>query len=173
MRRCPTGGGACPAGHTAVSAVELRALSPSDDELLSSLEQQDDVWEFVGTLPLPDEEHPHHLFVIVEGGASVGVAGLVRSPAFGGTDFELLCALRSEAQGRGLAKQACALVMAWGFDTLELERVIASIGDGNDGARSIATKLGMTAVRSGPLGRTVYVKDRETRQREPHPRRSP
>jgi len=44
---------------------------------LSSLEQQDDVWEFVGTLPLPDEEHPHHLFAIMEGQASVGVAGLV------------------------------------------------------------------------------------------------
>ena len=167
MRRCPTGGGACPAGHTAVRAVELRPLSQSDDELLGSLEQQDDVWEFVGTLPLPDEEHPHHLFVIVEGGASVGVAGLVRSPALDGTDFELLCALRSEAQGRGLAKQACALVMAWGFDTLKLERVIASIGDGNDGARSIAAKLGMTASGSGPRGTTVYVKERGKRKRGP------
>src|SRR5438552_17639303 len=116
MRRCPTGGGACPAGHTAVSAGELRALSPSDDELLSSLEQQDDVWEFVGTLPLPDEEHPHHLLVIADGGASVGVAGLVRSPVFGGNDFELLCALRSEAQGRGRAQQAVARVMTCGSD---------------------------------------------------------
>jgi len=125
--------------------VELRPLTPSDDELLSALEQQDDVWEFVGTLPLPDEEHPHHLFAIVEGKASVGVAGLVTSQALEGKDFELLCALRSEAQGRGVAKQACMLVMAWGFDALKLERVVACIGDGNDGARSIATKLGMTA----------------------------
>src|SRR5947207_15167542 len=116
MRRCPTGGGACPAGHTAVSAVELRALSPSDDELLSALEQQDDVWEFVGTLPLPDEEHPHHLFAIVEGKASVGVAGLVTSQALEGRDFELLCALRAEAQERGVSQQACRLVIAWGCD---------------------------------------------------------
>src|SRR5213080_5123603 len=127
MRRCPTGGGACPAGHTAVSAVELRPLSPPDDELLSSLEQQEDVWEFVGTLPLPDEEHPHHLFAIIEGRASVGVAGLVKSQALDGTDFELLCALRSEAQGRGFAKQACTLVMAWAFDTLKLERVMTRV----------------------------------------------
>jgi len=145
--------------------VELRPLSPSDDDLLVSLEQQEDVWEFVGTLPLPDEEHPHHLFAIVEGQASVGVAGLVRSQALDRTDFELLCALRSEAQGRGFAKQACTLVLAWAFDTLKLERVIASIGDGNDGARSIATKLGMTALSSGPPGRTVYVKDRGKRKR--------
>ena len=143
--------------------MELRPLSQSDDELLSSLEQQEDVWEFVGTLPLPDEEHPHHLFAIIDGQARVGVAGLVRSQALGGNDFELLCALRSEAQGRGFAKQACKLAMAWGFDTLKLERIIACIGDGNDGARSIATKLGMTALRSGPPGTTVYVRLREER----------
>ena len=141
--------------------MELRPLNQSDDELLSSLEQQEDVWEFIGTLPLPDGEDPHHLFAIIDGQASVGVAGLVRSPALDGTDFELLCALRSEAQGRGLAKQACKLAMAWGFDTLKLERIIACIGDGNDGARSIATKLGMTELSSGPPGTTVYVKHRE------------
>src|SRR5437879_13176597 len=107
--------------------MELRPLNPSDDELLGSLEQQDDVWEFVGTLPLPDEEHPHHLFAIVEGKASVGVAGLVRSQALEGKDFELLCALRSEAQGRGLAKHACMLVMHRGLDTVELERGLRCI----------------------------------------------
>lgn len=145
--------------------MELRPLNPSDDELLSSLEQQEDVWEFVGTLPLPDEENPHHLFAIIEGQTSVGVAGLVRSQALGGTDFELLCALRSEAQGRGLAKEACKLAMAWAFDTAKLDRVIACIGDSNDGARAIATKLGMTAVGSGPPGTTVYVKDRVKHKR--------
>jgi len=156
-----------------LTPVELRPLTPSDDELLSALEQQDDVWEFVGTLPLPDEEHPHHLFAIVEGKASVGVAGLVRSQALEGKDFELLCALRSEAQGRGFAKQACMLAMAWGFDTLKLERVIACIGDGNDGARSIATKIGMTELGAGPPGATVYVKDRGKRKHGPKQSRSP
>ena len=140
--------------------MELRPLSQSDDELLMSLEQQDDVWEFIGTLPLPDEDHPHHLFTIVDGQVKVGVAGLVKSSALDGTDFEVLCALRSEAQGRGYAKQACKLAMAWGFDTLKLDRIIACIGDGNDGARSIATKLGMTELCSGPPGSTVYVKAR-------------
>src|SRR2546430_17678158 len=89
--------------------------------LFRSLEQQEDVWEFVGTLPLPDEENPHHLFAIIEGQASEGVAGLVRSQALGGTDFELLCALRSEAQGRGLAKEACKLAMAWASHTAKLD----------------------------------------------------
>src|SRR5438046_4959959 len=100
---------------------------------------------------------------MVEGKASVGVAGLVRSQALEGKDFELLCALRSEAQGRGLAKQACMLVMAWGLDTLKLERVVACIGNGNDGASSIATKLGVTAWGSGARGTKVCVRDSETR----------
>lgn len=147
--------------------MELRPLSQSDDELLSSLELQDDVWEFIGTLPLRQAGHPDHVFAIMEGQASVGVAGLVRSRALDGSDFELLCALRSEAQGRGLAKQACKMVMAWAFDTIKLERVIACIDDGNDGARSIASKLGMTELCAGPPGRTVYVKHRDDMKRLP------
>ncbi len=98
--------------------------------------------------------------------STVARRGKPPSPqALGGTDFELLCALRSEAQGRGLAKEACKLAMAWAFDTAKLDRVIACIGDGNDGARAIATKLGMTAVGSGPPGTTVYVKDRVKHKR--------
>jgi len=55
--------------------------------------------------------------------------------------------------------------MAWAFDTAKLDRVIACIGDGNDGARAIATKLGMTALGSGPPGTTVYVKNRVKHKR--------
>src|SRR2546428_12006803 len=110
MRRCPTGGGACPAGHTAVRAVELRPLSQSDDELLSSLEQQDDVWEFVGTLPLPDEENPHHLFAIVDGQATVGVAVLVRSPAGGGGGMRVTVGVRFVAHRGGGAEEGCERV---------------------------------------------------------------
>lgn len=141
--------------------MELRPLTQSDDDLLGALAQQEDVWEFVGTLPVPDEDHPHHLFVIVEGQVRVGVAGLVRSHVLDGSDFELLCALKSELQGRGFAKQACTLAMAWGFDTFKLDRILACISDGNDGARSIATKLGMTALCSAPPGTTVYVRYRD------------
>src|SRR2546427_6384050 len=77
------------------------------------------------------------------------------------------------SQGRGLAKEACKLAMAWAFDTAKLERVIACIGDGNDGARAIATKLGMTELGSGPSGTTVYVKDRGKRKRVPKQGRNP
>ena len=145
-------------------AVELRPLNESDDELLRSLEQQqEDVWEFIGTLPTPDAGRAHHLFAGMEGEASVGIAGLVSTQALDGRDYELLCAMRSEAQLHGFAKQACRLVLAWSFETAKLERVIACIDDSNESARAIAATLGMSALCAGPPHRTVYVKYRGER----------
>lgn len=147
--------------------MELRPLGTADQDLLTSLEEQDDVWEFIGTLPLVPAQQGPPLFAVVEGETSVGIAGLVPSRALGGDDFELLCALKEEAQTRGLAKQACKLVMSWAFDTAKLDRVIACIDEGNEPARTIATKLGMRALGSTPPKRTVYVKYRNERPAAP------
>ena len=138
--------------------MELRPLTDSDYDFLVSLQRQDDVWEFIGTLPLPGEGHTHHLFAISEGDQRLGFAGLVRSPALEGNDFEVLCAVRSEVQQRGVAKQACQLVLAWAFGTAHLDRVIACIDDSNEPARAIALKIGMTELATRPPNRTVYVK---------------
>lgn len=137
--------------------MELRPLKESHSELLSSLQRQEDVWEFVGTLPIAASDQ-HHLFAIMEGELSLGFAGLVKSQTVDGNDFELLCAIRSEVQQRGIAKRACQLVLAWAFDTAKLERVIACIDDSNQPARAIALKLGMTELAPRPPARTVYVK---------------
>lgn len=143
--------------------MELRPLDLSHYDMLSSLQQQDDVWEFIGSLPLPQEEDPHHLFAIMDNQVSVGFAGLVRTQALEGKDFELLCAMRADAQLRGLATQACKLVLAWAFETAKLDRVIASIDDANQAAQAIAITLGMKALCTAPPGRTVYVKYRDER----------
>ena len=139
--------------------MELRPLGAADHELLASLEEQDDVWEFIGTLPLAPGEGPP-LFAVVEGHDPVGIAGLVPSRALDAADFEILCAMKSEAQTRGLAKQACKLVMSWAFDTAHLERIIASIDEDNEPARRIATTLGMKEAGTAPPRRTVFVKYR-------------
>ena len=138
--------------------MELRPLNKTHDDLLSSLQLQEDVWEFIGTLPEPAEGDAGHLFAIMEGQVSVGFAGLVPSQAAGGSDFELLCAVRSEAQLRGAAKHACELVLHWAFNTAKLDRVIACIDDENEAARAIAGKIGMTELGPYPPHRTVYVK---------------
>jgi RimJ/RimL family protein N-acetyltransferase len=139
--------------------MELRPLTPSDAELLEALQQQDDVWEFVGQLPEGQGDRSR-LFAIMEGPLAVGVGGLVKSHALEGKDLEVLCAMRSEAQRRGLAKRACELILEWAFDTAKVDRVIASIDDHNEGARSIATKIGMKELRAQPPNRTVFVKYR-------------
>ena len=141
--------------------MELRPLDASHDALLRDLQEQDDVWEFVGSLPEREEGDTHRLFAVIEGQVAVGIGGLIRSPAFDGKDFEVLCAMRSEAQRQGLAKRACQLILAWAFDSAKVERVIACIDDDNEGARSIATKLGMKELCALPPSRTVYVKYRQ------------
>jgi RimJ/RimL family protein N-acetyltransferase len=143
--------------------VDLRPLDASHDDLLRSLQEQDDVWEFVGALPEREEGDAHRLFAVIEGEVAVGIGGLVKSQAFDGSDFEILCVLRSEAQRRGLAKRACQLILAWAFAAGNVERVIACIDDDNAGARSIATKLGMKELCATPPSRTVYVKHRDDR----------
>ena len=141
--------------------MELRPLTPSDAELLEALQQQDDVWEFVGQLPEGQGDRSR-LFAIVEGPLALGVGGLVKSHALEGKDLEVLCAMRSEAQRRGLAKRACELILDWAFDTAKVDRVIASIDDHNEGARSIATKIGMKELCPQPPHRTVFVKYRQS-----------
>jgi RimJ/RimL family protein N-acetyltransferase len=140
--------------------VELRPLDASHDALLRSLEEQEDVWEFVGPLLLPQEGS--HLFAIVEAGVPIGVGGLVPSPHVR-DEVELVCALLEPAQLRGLALRACQLLLAWAFDTARLERVITVIDAHNQGARSVALKLGMRESETLPQSRTVYVKDRDRR----------
>jgi len=144
--------------------MELRPLNQSHFELLNSLQLQDDVWEFIGTLPLPEERQSHHLFAVMEGAVPLGFAGLLQSQATATNDFELVCAMRSEVQTRGMAKQACQLALDWAFNTAKLERVIACIDDSNEAARAIAGKLGMTTLGPERPNRTVYVKYRTERR---------
>lgn len=143
--------------------MELRPLDASHTSLLHSLQEQDDVWEFVGSLPEQGEEDSARLFAVIEGGVPIGVAGLISSRAFEGKDLEVLCAMRSEAQHRGLAKRACELILGWAFETAKLDRVIACIDADNQGARSIAMKIGMKECSAMPPRRIVYVKYRDER----------
>ncbi len=146
--------------------MELLPLNASHNALLQSLQVQEDVWEFLGPLPEPGEGGTHGLFVVMEGGVPLGVGGLIKSQAFDGKDVEVLCAMRSEAQHRGLAKRACELILTWAFETAKVDRVIACIDDHNEGARSIAVKIGMKELCALPPHRTVYAKYRDERTKK-------
>jgi len=141
--------------------MELRPLDSSHDALLRTLEEQEDVWEYVGSMLLPQEGN--YLFAIVEGQVPLGIGGLVKSPTLGSNEYELVCALREDAQLRGLAHQACQLLLNWAFDTGKLEHVATCIASENQAARTVAAKLGMREWRTLPAGRTAFVKYRDDR----------
>lgn len=140
--------------------IELRRFDESHEDLLTALEQQDDVWESVGTLPLSAYDAGNHVFAVMENGEELGFAGLFKSQTAGRGDFELVCATRSEAQHRGLARQACQLVLDWALGEARMERVIACIDDSNQPARAIAAKLGMTELGRASGNRILYAKYR-------------
>lgn len=95
--------------------------------------------------------------VVSHAGAFLGMVGLVpslgpfgRHPAFGGRadaghspEVGMFWAMRPEAEGQGLASEAAGVLMAWAFEHLSLERIVATTE--RDNARSIAVmrRLGM------------------------------
>ncbi len=79
-----------------------------------------------------------------EGGRLVGFAGL--QPLDGGPEVELTFALRSAVWGRGLATEAGAAILRFGFVEAGLDEIVAITRPGNAAARRVLRKLGMRGV---------------------------
>lgn len=69
-------------------------------------------------------------------------------------------ALRSDHWGRGLASDAVALALDWGFRTLALHRIEADIDPGNDASRRLLLRLGFRC--EGLLRERFFVDDEAT-----------
>jgi RimJ/RimL family protein N-acetyltransferase len=67
--------------------------------------------------------------------------------------------LRRDAWGRGYAAEAAQAALAWGWEDLGLEQVIAIVDPRNDASLRVAEKLGMTRGRDRlhPLTRSRLV----------------
>ncbi|MEK7838507.1 MAG: GNAT family N-acetyltransferase, partial [candidate division NC10 bacterium] len=59
-------------------------------------------------------------------------------------DVEVLYAIARRCWGRGLAAEAAGAVLAHGFETLDLPRIVAVTRPQHHASRSVITKLGMT-----------------------------
>ena len=68
---------------------------------------------------------------------------------------EIGYSLRSEHWGKGLAREAVTLALYWGFRTLGLHRIEASIDPRNDASRALLQRLGFTS--EGVLRERYYV----------------
>ncbi|MGE0725993.1 MAG: GNAT family N-acetyltransferase [Alphaproteobacteria bacterium] len=75
-------------------------------------------------------------------GALVGHHGLRFMPEFGET--EVLYALAGHVRGRGYAVEAGRAALAFGFDTLGLDRIMAIALHDNRASRAVMERLGLT-----------------------------
>ena len=81
-----------------------------------------------------------------EGGAFAGFAGLAHQEDWvrGEHKTEVGWRLDRAFWGRGLATEAARASVAYGFETLGLERIISIIQPENRGSRRVAEKAGLT-----------------------------
>lgn len=84
------------------------------------------------------------LWMVEYGGAPVGCCGLRLDDR---RDLvELLYSVDAEYWGRGLATEAARAVIAFAFDTLGLEQLVASVDGPNIASIKVLEKLGMRAL---------------------------
>ncbi len=70
----------------------------------------------------------------------IGFCGLKKLPDLPG-EVDMGFRLAREHWGRGLATEAAAEVLRFGFETLELERIIALVDAGNDRSIRVQTSV--------------------------------
>lgn len=78
-------------------------------------------------------------------GAAIGLAGLRYLPELDAVDIGYR--VLPEAQGHGYAVEACTALLAYARKHLQLDTVIALIGDDNPASQRVASKLGMRLQR--------------------------
>jgi ribosomal-protein-alanine N-acetyltransferase len=82
-----------------------------------------------------------------ESGVFLGRCGLEHLE--GGPDVELGYYFGRAAWGKGYATEAAAAVLAWGFDDLGLDRIVAVVRPFNDASKRVLGKLGFRYVGPG------------------------
>jgi GrpB-like predicted nucleotidyltransferase (UPF0157 family)/predicted acetyltransferase len=98
-----------------------------------------------------EREHGFALWAVVEraSGEVIGHCGLQHLE--GGPEIEVGWALLPSRWGRGYATEAARTAVAFGFDTVGLDEIVAVTLPDNDRSRRVMEKLGMTYA-----GRGVY-----------------
>jgi RimJ/RimL family protein N-acetyltransferase len=160
----------------------LRRPTVEDVDELVAIHAEPAVRRFMGPFDRPEalrwmernqrdwDEHGYGRLAIVEppGGRLLGRTGLKYWPQFGETEVGWV--LRPDAWGRGLATEAAAACLDWGFRNLELSYITAMIRPDNARSIGVAARLGMRPLREDVLmeeGVTVYSVSRTSWARQP------
>ena len=137
--------------------LEHRAMTPSDAKAFFALNSHPEVMKHTGEPPLasideareaiegyPDFEtvgYGRWACVLRESGRVIGFCGLKHLPELDAVDvgYRFL----PEYWGKGLATEACAASLAFGFDELGLEEIIALVLKENAASVRVLEKCGM------------------------------
>jgi [ribosomal protein S5]-alanine N-acetyltransferase len=82
-----------------------------------------------------------YLVLRKRGGVPIGMCGLIKRASL--ADVDVGFAFLPEHRGQGYAHEATAAVLAYGHDTLGLERIVAITSPGNVRSAALLEKLGM------------------------------
>jgi RimJ/RimL family protein N-acetyltransferase len=82
--------------------------------------------------------------VLKQSGELIGDCGIILQEVEGESLYEIGYHLRRDMWGQGLATEAAIACREWGFQTLEVERLISLIRPENVASRRVAERNGMT-----------------------------
>ncbi|MGW6984849.1 GNAT family N-acetyltransferase [Streptomyces sp. NPDC054932] len=138
----------------------LDPYTPADEEGFVALFQDVRVSRWMGDGPAGEDEdralfgriftkvYAEGLFdvwAVRRGGRLVGHAEIKRTDGVDG--HEIIYALAPEAWGSGLGTEIAEAVVAYGFDTLGLTEVHATVADSNTASLVLLERIGFTHVR--------------------------
>ncbi len=140
----------------------LRPLCPSDASWLAELNRDTEVMRFIPGGPRPpdeaareaqdqiflDQHSPHLGYWAIEERANAGVHGWAALKKLNIDDIEVGYRLLRPAWSRGIATEAAARLLDYGFLTLELDRIVAVTFPENIASRRVIEKLGLRLEKS-------------------------
>jgi len=145
--------------------LRMRPTLPDDFENFYLLGSDPEVMRYISDgVPRPREdallaflkmaehwcEHGFGIWVLEdrETGQYLGRCGLRQLPDIG--EVELLYTLMRHAWGRGVATESATAALRYGFDVVQLQRIIALAMPGNVASWHIMEKLGMRLEKTTP-----------------------
>ena len=141
----------------------LERYVPEDEEDFVALFQDTRVSRWIGDGPSPEEEdralfwrvfpkvydkNAFDVWAVRENGVLIGHAEIKPTEVSGG--HELIYALAHSAWGRGLGTELARTIIAYGFETLGLNEVHATVAAENTASLAVMAKLGFAHVRDKP-----------------------
>jgi RimJ/RimL family protein N-acetyltransferase len=144
----------------------FRHMQPGDLDYLYALYCDPDVRKYIPDAPLTYEEtreelewfmngHPRHpelglwATIYKETGAFIGRCGLLPWTIDGQAEVEVAYLLAKEYWGHGLGTEAARAIADYGFEQLQLSRLICLIDRDNQASIQAARNIGMTFEKEG------------------------